>query len=496
MLMTPRKFLVLLDYDTTGSGISQLLMADNKIKFDGDGSPDAAALAVAGAALLLLLVASGVGLLVMRRRRNLAMTRNKRVVILGGGFAGCQVAHDLEHECEVTIIDAGGGFTHVPDALKALAGFCTPEANHVPLAKLCPLCTVHIVTSMPKLAIAEKVVTISTTHGIIDVPYDFLVIATGSSYPSCDAIRCADNGSMVATDYHQISRQETAKISEASRVLVVGGGIVGMELVSEMAAGFPNVQVTLVAGRSGLLPECPPLGVRRARRWIAQKSNVRLIEGLRCSADAASTKIFTCETKVGHTSSGERIQCDLSYTCVGIVPNSGFLLGTELERHLSKKGFLYTDEHLRVLPDVWACGDVREKPPEQFLASFAHWEGEHVSEVIHAAATGGALPRPYRPAPRLAAVSLGPSDGFLAYDDWTVCWGRLVPVIKFMIKFMIMRFWLPTMRVMRWMPHLRQRSDVAASFQASSDCTRPNSALHEAQAKGTQGSATSGTLLF
>ena len=35
------------------------------------------------------------------------------------------------------------------------------------------------------------------------------------------------------------------------------------------------------------------------------------------------------------------------------------------------------------MPDVWACGDVREKLPEQFLASFAHWEGEHVSEAVY-----------------------------------------------------------------------------------------------------------------
>jgi hypothetical protein len=132
---------------------------------------------------------------------------------------------------------------------------------------------------------------------------------------------------------------------------------------------------------------------------------------------------------------------------------------------------------------VWACGDVREKPPEQFLASFAHWEGEHVSEAIRATAKGRALPTPYRPAPRLAAVSLGPRDGFLAYDDWTICWGFFVPWIKFTIKFMIMRFWLPTMRIMRWMPHLRQRSDVAAAFQASSDCTRPSDPQEAAQAE-------------
>jgi pyruvate/2-oxoglutarate dehydrogenase complex dihydrolipoamide dehydrogenase (E3) component len=117
------------------------------------------------------------------------------------------------------------------------------------------------------------------------VPYDFLVIATGSSYPSCAAIKCTDDFSMVATAYHTLSKQETARMSLASRVLVIGGGIVGMELVAEVAMAFPDVHVTLVAGRSGLLPECPSWGVARARRWIARQSNVLLIEGLRCSAD-------------------------------------------------------------------------------------------------------------------------------------------------------------------------------------------------------------------
>ena len=48
---------------------------------------------------------------------------------------------------------------------------------------------------------------------------------------------------------------------------------------------------------------------------------------------------------------------------------------------------------------------------------------------------------------------------------------------------MIMRFWLPTMRIMRWMPHLRQRSELAASFQASTDCTRPSDATPEQVSK-------------
>ena len=126
------------------------------------------------------------------------------------------------------------------------------------------------------------------------------------------------------------------------------------------------------------------------------------------------------------------------------------------EKEIATKQVIYYED------DQDQSGNAAEldKPPEQYLASYAHWEGEHVSACIKSTAAGRPLPRTYKPAPRLAAVSLGPSDGFLAYDDWTVVWGRLVPFIKFMIKFMIKRFWLPTMFVMGWLPRLSKRSPM------------------------------------
>ena len=145
--------------------------------------------AAAAATALLLCIATVV--IATRRRNRRHAPGRPRVVVLGGGFAGCQVAHDLEDEFDVAIIDTGGGFTHVPDALKALAGFCTPEDNHKRIEKLCPSTIVRLVTGMPKVDIEKRSVAITTAEGVTNVPYEHLVIATGSSYPSCSAIKCA-----------------------------------------------------------------------------------------------------------------------------------------------------------------------------------------------------------------------------------------------------------------------------------------------------------------
>ena len=46
----------------------------------------------------------------------------KRVVIVGGGFAGMQAALDLRKRCEVTLIDKKRYFEYVPGTPAALAG--------------------------------------------------------------------------------------------------------------------------------------------------------------------------------------------------------------------------------------------------------------------------------------------------------------------------------------------------------------------------------------
>lgn len=81
--------------------------------------------------------------------------------------------------------------------------------------------------------------------------FDALVIATGSSYAapikSCanERVFLASRGDVLASAYQTLSHSK--------QVLIVGGGIVGVELAAEVAEHFTGVEVTLVHSGARLM---------------------------------------------------------------------------------------------------------------------------------------------------------------------------------------------------------------------------------------------------
>ena len=56
------------------------------------------------------------------RYRTAYRSVRKRVLIIGGGFAGLQVVKDLAKKCEVTVVDVRDFFEYTPGVLSALVG--------------------------------------------------------------------------------------------------------------------------------------------------------------------------------------------------------------------------------------------------------------------------------------------------------------------------------------------------------------------------------------
>lgn len=257
-----------------------------------------------------VIAATGLTWLFTRRGKKSSLS----IVVLGGGFAGCHVADAMQDEADVTLIDTGAGFSNVTAQHEALCGRRSPESNHRDLAQLLPRANVLVVNSEPKVNVEDKEVMLRSGER---VSFDYLVIATGSSYSS--AIKCAADGSSTAAEHQQQTRKHTQGLRDALHVMVIGGGIVGTELSSELAAMFRSLTVTFVTGRAGLLPECPPWGRSRALRWFMRQKNVTLLQGQRCTQ--GSDGLFVLED-------GTRLpKADMVFTCTGVMPNTSFLRG-------------------------------------------------------------------------------------------------------------------------------------------------------------------------
>jgi hypothetical protein len=84
------------------------------------------------------------------------------------------------------------------------------------------------------------------------LPFDYLVIGTGSHYPS----DIKPTQSSLSFRKAQC-KQERKRLAEASKVIVIGGGVVGTEMAGEVMSHFPNVPVELITRNQCLLPRLP-----------------------------------------------------------------------------------------------------------------------------------------------------------------------------------------------------------------------------------------------
>jgi pyruvate/2-oxoglutarate dehydrogenase complex dihydrolipoamide dehydrogenase (E3) component len=175
-----------------------------------------------------------------------------------------------------------------------------------------------------------------TVDGAVELPYDRLVIATGST-PAVPKI-----GGIDAVDYWtNVEATETLEVP--ARLAVLGGGPVGCEL----AQFFQRVgsQVTLVQGDTRLLS-----------RVDADAAAV-VEEALR--EDGVDVRLGAQATSVSSTSlgfaDGTSVTFDRLLLATGRKPNVDGLdaLGLEITRRGIK-----VDERMRAAENVWAIGDV------------------------------------------------------------------------------------------------------------------------------------------
>ena len=113
------------------------------------------------------------------------------------------------------------------------------------------------------------------TAGGLSLPYEYLIIATGAAQPP--------PGRLVANtkeDGIEELRGFQQRINDAGRVAIIGGGAVGVELVTEIKERYPDKQVTLIQSRQHLLPRFGPKLHGRVLETL-QKQDIEVLLGER-----------------------------------------------------------------------------------------------------------------------------------------------------------------------------------------------------------------------
>ena len=339
-----------------------------------------------------------------------------KVVVVGAGFAGMAAARDLARAgVAVTLIDRHDYQLFTPLLYQVASALLAPSEIVRPLRSLIARRGVEV-----RLATATDVDldrrTVVTDRG--DVPYDFLVVATGSvtAYPSAVierrslGLKDLDDAVTLRSrllEQFEATRWETdpERRRRLLAFVIVGGGSTGVEFAGALTdlvqvaldhdfAGLDprEVSVTIIEGEGSLLTTFGPKLGREAERALVQRGVV-VTRGRVRSVTAEHVEL----------DDGRRLPSGITVWTAGVRASD---LAGALTTTPGKGGTVPVDATLRlpahpevfVLGDLAAVGDGDALLP--MLAAVAKQEGEYAGRSIEALIKGAVSLSPFRYADR------------------------------------------------------------------------------------------------
>ncbi|SDO05791.1 NADH dehydrogenase, FAD-containing subunit [Streptomyces sp. cf386] len=356
-----------------------------------------------------------------------------RIVVLGAGYTGVTAAGRLAkrlHRADVTItlVNAEPDFVERVRMHQLAVG---QELTPRPFKEMFAGTGVELrLAKVTGVDVDRRTVAVTDADGTQElVHYDTLVYALGSAW--------SDHGVPGTTEHaHEIAsrpgalrlRERLAGLDAGQSVVVVGGGLTGLEAVTEIAEARPDLDVALAA-RGALGDWLSPKGTRHLRK---------VLDGLDVTVHehAAVTEVAADHVT---TADGGTIPAAVTVWTTGFAVHP---LARATTLDVTDTGQIVVDGTMRSVshPDVYAIGDAAlamgagDKPLRMSCASggFTAWQA---AEAITARLTGGKLPNvPLRYFNQ--CISLGRKEGLIQYvtaDDRAVraaLTGRLAAVYK------------------------------------------------------------------
>lgn len=210
------------------------------------------------------------------------------------------------------------------------------------------------------------------------VQYDYLILATGSTYPS-----------PIKPTSDVISREEiieqltsfAQRIKDSKSILVIGGGPVGIEMVGELKTYYPNKRVMLIHNGDELLNNQNVEKLRDPVKNALQDIGVELF-----LKDSLKEKIsghqFGQKNLV--TESGLEIESDAQIVCIGMRPNTTLMadpICIDEKNYIKVKETLEVDSSLEQYKNVFVIGDASNHATPK-LAYWASQQGIHLANSI------------------------------------------------------------------------------------------------------------------
>ena len=341
-----------------------------------------------------------------------------RIVVLGGGFGGVATVRHLERllrrraGIELTLVSRENFFVMTPLLFEACTGRLELRHCAQPIRAALRWARFHEATVERVDLDQQAVRAIDAAGAAFQLPYDHLVVALGAStnlqlIPGSDhAFTFKTMADALVLRNHVIKQLELADAAADSTgragcltTVVIGGGLVGVELLGELSAFaddvlrfYPRIRqqemkFRLFEAGPRILPEIDEKLAAVAMRVLQQRgADIRV-----------ATPVRSIEPGRVHLSS-ETIEAGTIVLAAGIVPNA---VGSAIPVTHDQRGRISVDETMRSRshPNVWALGDCATIPgpdgrPYPALAQHTLREGRQLARNLTAVVNGRA-PSPF-----------------------------------------------------------------------------------------------------
>ena len=272
------------------------------------------------------------------------MANQTDVLIIGGGFAGVATAQTLAKGGVSTLLIDKKDYFEV--TYSTLRSFANPlQTKNQARKKYQDFLSGQFKQGAIKQLDKQK----ATLEDGSVYYFKKAIIASGTSYPTMS----------LAKSHHALTLQDRNKemlslheqLLKTKSVLVIGGGVVGVELAGEIAAAMPKINITLSHSGPSLLN-----GFKQKTQTTAQKQLKQL--GVNLEFNTRYKK--NAQGKYIDQNSKEST-AELVLEAVGAKANNAFLQQS-LKHILNDSGFVKIDNNLKVIGEnnLYALGDIAD----------------------------------------------------------------------------------------------------------------------------------------
>lgn len=362
------------------------------------------------------------------------MGKKKQIVIVGANFGGLSTALRLPNELDVVVIDPSPHFEFLPNIHELLSRVKSPDQLRLSKSRL--------LRRAGHRFIADSVTTLDPVDRCLETSsgetfsFDMCVVAIGG-VNNTYGVPGADEYAFPFKSVRQcqaIGRalQETIAQQDRVRVVVVGGGLEGVESLGEILRKYRHSQgltVHVIESGSQLLPGLPSkLGEEIQRR--CRNYPVHFHTG---------TRVRAVTEKAVELKSGEVLPSDITIWTGGAAPPN-LLSDSGLATEAGSWAPVQPTLQSRFFDHVFIVGDAAELP--QALSKQAYYAidmGEFAADNIRRYIEGDPL-REFQPTTNLSLISLGDIDTYVVIGSTVVAGTALSAVKEFVYQFNMARY--------------------------------------------------------